>query len=77
MFQQILYVLGSILLLPFLPILIFLGKKVRKSVPELPEASENIIGKIDGTGGEIRLLTICESTINWGTTRWKIFYDRL
>ena len=63
MFQQILYVLGSIFIAPFLPILIFLGKKVRKSVPELPEASENIVGKIDGTGGEIRLLTIGESTI--------------
>jgi lysophospholipase L1-like esterase len=63
MLQQILYILGSILILPFLPILIFMGKKVRKNIPELPEASENSIGKIKGNNGEIQLLTMGESTI--------------
>ncbi len=63
MLQQLLYILGSIFLAPFLPLLIFLGKKVRKSIPDLPEASDNIVGKIEGESGEIRLLTIGESTI--------------
>jgi lysophospholipase L1-like esterase len=63
MFQQVFYILGSIVILPFLPVLIYLGKKVRESVPELPEASENLIGKIVGSNAEIRLLTIGESTI--------------
>jgi lysophospholipase L1-like esterase len=61
--QQLLYFIGSILVLPFLPILIYLGKKVRKSVPDLPEASENITASIIGEGSEIRLLTLGESTI--------------
>jgi lysophospholipase L1-like esterase len=63
MFQQVLYLLGSFCLIPFLPILIYLGKKVRQSVPELPEASENLIGKIVGNSEIIQLLTIGESTI--------------
>lgn len=63
MFQQLRYFLGSILIIPFVPILIYLGKKVRKTVPELPEANENIIGKIIGTNEQIELLTIGESTI--------------
>jgi lysophospholipase L1-like esterase len=63
MLQQLLYLLGSICLIPFLPILIYLGKKVRASVPELPEASENLIGKIVGNSETIQLLTIGESTI--------------
>jgi lysophospholipase L1-like esterase len=63
MLQQILYVLGTILITPFFPLLIFMGKKVRKNIPELPEASENINGKIEGKNGEIRLLSMGESTI--------------
>jgi lysophospholipase L1-like esterase len=63
MLQQIFYILGSILILPFLPVLIFIGKKVRNSVPKLPEASENITGSIVGNSSEIRLLTMGESTI--------------
>jgi lysophospholipase L1-like esterase len=63
MLQQIAYFWGSLLIAPFLPILLYLGKKVRKSVPELPEANENITGKIEGNKPEIQLLTIGESTI--------------
>jgi lysophospholipase L1-like esterase len=63
MLQQILYILGCIILLPLFPFLIFMGKKVRKSVPELPEASENITGSISGNGSEFKLLTMGESTI--------------
>jgi lysophospholipase L1-like esterase len=63
MLQQFLYFLGSILIVPFLPILLYLGKKVRKSVPELGEASLNLVGKMDGNQDNIQLLTIGESTI--------------
>jgi lysophospholipase L1-like esterase len=61
MLQQILYFFYCCVIAPFLPILIYIGKKVRKSVPELPEASENKIGEIKGIGSEIRLLAIGES----------------
>jgi lysophospholipase L1-like esterase len=64
MIQQILYLLGCLCLIPFLPILIYLGKKVRQNVPELPEASDNLIGKIVGNSEIIQLLTIGESTIS-------------
>jgi lysophospholipase L1-like esterase len=63
MIQQVLYILGSICLIPFLPILIYMGKKVRESVPELPEASDNLIGKMVGNSETIELLTVGESTI--------------
>jgi lysophospholipase L1-like esterase len=63
MLQQILFYIGAIILTPFLPILYFLGKKVRKSVPELPEASENVTGSILGTGYDLQILGIGESSI--------------
>jgi lysophospholipase L1-like esterase len=62
MLQQICYVLYSLLILPFSPFLILMAKKVRKSVPELPEASENVVAKIEGNAPEIRLLAIGESS---------------
>jgi lysophospholipase L1-like esterase len=63
MLQQLAYFLGSLLIAPFLPILIYLGKKLRKNIPELPEASENLTGEIVGNNPTIQLLTIGESTI--------------
>ena len=63
MFQQILYYINSVIALPFLPILSYLGKKVEKEIPKLPEASENITGQITGNREAINLLTIGESTI--------------
>jgi lysophospholipase L1-like esterase len=63
MLQQFLYFIGGFLALPFLPIVAILGKRVRKNVPSLPEASENILGHIEGLEGEIRFLTLGESTI--------------
>lgn len=63
MILQFLYILGSIVILPITPILIYLGKKVKRDVPALPEASEGLTGSINGEGGEIRLLTLGESTV--------------
>ena len=63
MLQQLLYIGGSILVLPFLPLLLFLGKRVRQSIPDLPEASENLTGSIIGNSETIQILTLGESTI--------------
>ena len=63
MLLQLLYILGCIIILPFAPILLYLGKKVRQNVPELPEARESLTGHIKGQSGEIQLLTIGESTV--------------
>jgi lysophospholipase L1-like esterase len=63
MIQQLSYVIGSFIAIPLLPILAYLGKQVRKNIPELPEASENIQGQIHGNFEKIELLTIGESSI--------------
>jgi lysophospholipase L1-like esterase len=63
MLQQFFYYIGAFLLIPFLPILYFLGKKVRKSVPSLPEASENVTGSILGKGSDLHILGIGESSV--------------
>ncbi len=63
MLQQFLYIGGSILIIPFLPFLLFLGKRVRQSIPDLPEASENLTSSIIGNAETIQLLTLGESTI--------------
>lgn len=63
MILQFLYILGCILILPFVPILLYLGKKVKRNAPELPEASKSLTGCIKGQGGEIQLLTLGESTV--------------
>ena len=63
MLQQLLYIGGSILILPFLPFLLFLGKRVRQSIPDLPEACENLTSSIIGNSETIQLLTLGESTI--------------
>jgi lysophospholipase L1-like esterase len=63
MIQQLLYYLNSVIALPFIPFLSYLGKRVERDIPKLPEASENITGKIRGNQEAINLLTIGESTI--------------
>lgn len=56
------YVLGSIIAIPLLPVMYFQGKRIRASVPRLPEATgpEGVCGP--GSNGVIRLLCIGEST---------------
>jgi lysophospholipase L1-like esterase len=59
------YLLGAFLLIPCLPLLILQGRRVRKSVPVLPEAKgNNGVAKSGGDGGEaLRLMAIGESTM--------------
>jgi len=59
------YLLGAIISAPLLPILYFQGRKIRASVPQLPEAS-GIEGEIifkTGSTKSLTMLTIGESTI--------------
>ncbi|MCR1024907.1 SGNH/GDSL hydrolase family protein [Cellulophaga baltica] len=57
------YTLGAILTIPLLPLLYFQGKKIKKSVPRLPEA-KNPKGISTTTSEKTsHLLTIGESTI--------------
>lgn len=61
--MNIKYILGSILTIPLLPILYFQGKKIKASVPRLPEAKG--IKGLSSVSSErvLRMLTIGESTI--------------
>lgn len=59
------YSLGAIVSLPLLPIIYFQGKRIRKSVPQLPEA-KGISGtyKIDNSSEKsLKIISIGESTI--------------
>lgn len=62
MTNQIKYFIGSLFAIPFLPIMYIQGKRIRKTIPELPEASKpsGVIG--NGTR-QFNLLTMGESTI--------------
>jgi lysophospholipase L1-like esterase len=61
MLQQVLYFFYIILILPFLPIFIYMAKRVRNRIPDLPEASISLVDKTQGSGSEIQLLAIGES----------------
>ena len=63
MIYQFLYYLGGLLALPFSPLLIFQGKRVRARIPKLPEAAGPNQGVVGNTGRPIHLLTLGESTI--------------
>ncbi|MCB0579390.1 MAG: SGNH/GDSL hydrolase family protein [Phaeodactylibacter sp.] len=63
MICQFLYYLGALAALPVSPVLMLQGKRVRASIPELPEAGGPKRG-IAGRGGHpLRLLALGESTI--------------
>ncbi|GLR17474.1 SGNH/GDSL hydrolase family protein [Portibacter lacus] len=63
MILKLRYLLGAVVSIPLLPLLYLQGKKVRKSVPLLPEA-EGIEGIVDsGSDRTLNILTIGESTI--------------
>jgi lysophospholipase L1-like esterase len=57
------YVLGAIISLPLLPIMYFQGKKIRASVPRLPEAKDTEGYSQNTSGNKLTVLTIGESTI--------------
>lgn len=61
--QQFYFFLGALLALPLFPALFYIGKKVRKNVPQLGEATENLTFTIKGNDEVIRLLCVGESTI--------------
>ena len=57
------YVFGKIVAVPLLPLMYLQGKRIRASVPRLPEAQEPQ-GSVDkGNGRALRLLTLGESTV--------------
>lgn len=57
------YIIGSILAVPLLPLLYFQGRKVKKSIPELPEADGPIGVSGLHTNPEFRVLVLGESTM--------------
>lgn len=56
------YILGALVALPLLPVMYFQGKRVRKSVPKLPEAKEPN-GVVKNGDRTLNMLAIGESTI--------------
>jgi lysophospholipase L1-like esterase len=62
MLHRIRYFLGAIISVPLLPFLVYQGKKIRREVPELPEATEPQ-GFVDGNyDKELTVIFIGEST---------------
>lgn len=60
--MNIRYLLGAVVSIPLLPLMYIHGKRIRASVPELPEAT-GTAGSADASGQPLRLITIGESTI--------------
>lgn len=61
--EQILYILGGILILPFLPFLFWQGKRIRKKVGRLPDAAGETVGQYGEATPVLNLLAIGESTV--------------
>ncbi len=57
------YILGAIMAIPLLPLLYVQGKKIKGSVPRLPEAKGDTGSASVSSEKKIRMLTIGESTI--------------
>jgi lysophospholipase L1-like esterase len=63
--MNIRYLSGALISFPLLPLMYFQGKRIRASVPKLPEA-EGIEGQCqvsEETGGVLKVISIGESTI--------------
>ena len=60
---QLLFLLGTILIIPIAPLLIWQGRRVKKQVPKLPEAMGPTSGTVGAGENPLRLLTLGESTI--------------
>lgn len=58
------YVLRIIFCMPVLPVIYFLGKSIKASIPDLPEASRNIEGKVGDSANLKRILLVGESSIS-------------
>ena len=61
--MNIKYVLGAIVSIPLLPLLYFQGKKIKKTIPKLPEATGNEGFVASANHSTFQLITIGESTI--------------
>lgn len=62
-FLQTLYILGGAIVLPFLPFLILQGKRVRKKVGRLPDATGATTGQFGNWRETLNLLAMGESTV--------------
>lgn len=62
-FLQTIYVLGGIVVAPFLPFLVLQGKRTRRRVGRLPDAAGETVGQFGESGEPINLLAIGESTV--------------
>ncbi len=62
-FLQTLYLLGGAIVLPFLPFLFWQGKRVRKKVGRLPDATGETVGQFGNLAETLNLLAIGESTV--------------
>ncbi len=62
-FLQTLYILGGVIVLPFLPFLLWQGKCVRKKVGRLPDAAGETVGQFGNFKEILNLLAIGESTV--------------
>jgi lysophospholipase L1-like esterase len=61
MLPQLIFIIGGILIIPIVPLLIWQGKRVKNTIPNLPEAI-GTKGQVVGNEKIINLLTIGEST---------------
>lgn len=61
--MNIKYLLGSIIAAPLLPIMYFQGKRIKKRVPSLPEATGSSGSTANSSNQKLQLITIGESTI--------------
>ena len=60
---QTLYIVGGICVLPFVPFLYWQGRRVRKKVGRLPDASGATVGTFGDYAETVNLLAIGESTV--------------
>ncbi len=63
MIEQFIYFLGSLLVLSSAPILIYLGQKVKREIPQLPEATSDLTGQIGQNEPTLNVLCLGESTM--------------
>ena len=63
--MNIKYVLGSLIAVPFLPLMYYQAKQIKKSVPVLPEAKgvEGRSEQIETSKGRLKIISIGESAI--------------
>lgn len=61
--MTLIYGLGALISMPLLPILYFQGKRIKASVPRLPEAKDGQGSCLTSSNRTLRILTLGESTI--------------